>query len=311
MGEAVSGSFTVAPKAPVASILSPKEGTRVPQGTAVHLEGACFDLAGGVIRNDNAFQWSSSMDGPLGMGKILIVDDLSLGTHEIVLSVDVDGRLSALSIIVHIVADRDGDGISDEVEEAEPLLDPDNPDDAMSDQDEDGISLGSEVLRFGTDPARADTDNDGIGDGDEVAQGTNPKGDDSDGDGALDSVDNCPDIPNGGQADSDGDGLGDACDNCPGSYNVDQVDGDHDGHGDACDPCPDSDPTLPIDDTGCPWVTLPGDLDHDGDVDANDLKIFAVAFGYGQGGQNYNPEADFDADGDVDGKDLSAFIDMF
>ena len=49
------------------------------------------------------------------------------------------------------------------------------------------------------------------------------------------------------------------------------------------------------------------DLDHDGDVDGQDLALFLDAFGYAIGDTEYNPEADFDNNDIVDSDDLSIF----
>jgi hypothetical protein len=52
-------------------------------------------------------------------------------------------------------------------------LDKDDPDDAASDNDDDGLT-NLEEYHYGTDPNNADTDGGGIKDGDEVARGTDP-----------------------------------------------------------------------------------------------------------------------------------------
>jgi hypothetical protein len=262
-GEAVSDPFSVAQKAPKVSILTPEEGARLPVNTFVHREGACFDLVEGVIRDNASFAWSSSIDGPLGTGRNLVVKASSLGVHEILLTATVNGRQETATVSIEIVPDRDGDGIPDEVEEAEPLLDPDDKYDAMSDEDEDGIVRASEVLRFGTSPTNPDSDFDGITDSKELEKGFNPLVADTDGDSISDGNDNCPHTSNTGQENGDNDSLGDACDNCPDVTNADQADQDMDGIGDACDPCPDSDPTLPMDDKGCAIEDC-SDKDHDG-----------------------------------------------
>lgn len=56
-------------------------------------------------------------------------------------------------------------------------------------------------------------------------------------------------------------------------------------------------PTLEIDYTILPEVTVPGDFDGDGDVDGDDLADWHAAYKTG-------PEGDADGDGDTDGRDF-------
>lgn len=65
-----------------------------------------------------------------------------------------------------------------------------------SDSDNDGMSDGDE-LEAGTDPADPDTDNDGLADGEESHYGCDPTNPDSDGDGILDGADVEPTTPAG------------------------------------------------------------------------------------------------------------------
>lgn len=104
-----------------------------------------------------------------------------------------DGRGGVDDAVVTLrVADRDGDGLPDEVEE---LIGTD-PDDA--DTDGDGLGDGEEVAGddpllydegSDTDPLDADTDDDGIGDGAELGEGaTDPLRCDTDEDGLCDGL---------------------------------------------------------------------------------------------------------------------------
>lgn len=55
-------------------------------------------------------------------------------------------------------------------------------------------------------------------------------------------------------------------------------------------------------------VSIVGDVDHDGDVDLNDLAALIGAYGYCIGDPYYNPAADFDCSGCVDLSDLADLI---
>jgi hypothetical protein len=68
--------------------------------------------------------------------------------------------------------DTDGDGLPDPWE-LRCKLDPNNPEDAKSDYDQDGLTA-IEELRAGTSPCDADTDDGGENDGSEVRHGRNP-----------------------------------------------------------------------------------------------------------------------------------------
>jgi OOP family OmpA-OmpF porin len=93
---------------------------------------------------------------------------------------------------------------------------------------------------------------------------------DSDGDGIVDTLDQCPETPNGMDVDadgcpmdSDGDGVPDAMDKCPqtpAGTEVDSagcpVDSDGDGVADAADKCPGTPAGVQVDASGCPRTVL-------------------------------------------------------
>jgi len=55
---------------------------------------------------------------------------------------------------------------------------------------------------------------------------------------------------------------------------------------------------------GMVLVTIPGDIDGDGDVDASDLFDLSMAYGSSLGDPNWNPYGDFNRDNKVDASDL-------
>jgi len=107
---------------------------------------------------------------------------------------------------------------------------------------------------------------------------------DTDGDGLIDDCDDDDDsdgvLDDGGgngtigdQPCADGRTVG-CDDNCRLVPNPAQEDTDGDGHSDACDACPHNVPGMPVDETGCVSLVLPGDFDRDGDVDQSDYGRF-------------------------------------
>jgi uncharacterized repeat protein (TIGR01451 family)/CSLREA domain-containing protein len=164
-----------------------------------------------------------------------------------------------------IVADSDGDGIPDALDNCPTTANPD-----QADADGDGRGDACDNCPTTANPDQADADSDGRGDACDNCPATpNPAQEDVDGDGIGDACDNCPARANSDQADVDGDGRGDVCDNCPTTANPDQADPDGDGRGDACD--------------NCPAVANPNQADADNDGVGNaceapaDLRAFKFA----------------------------------
>lgn len=57
------------------------------------------------------------------------------------------------------------------------------------------------------------------------------------------------------------------------------------------------------------WVSIPGDIDHDGDVDIQDLVVMiGNTYGACAGNPHYNPAADFDCSGCADLTDLTTLL---
>jgi hypothetical protein len=94
--------FSIANKAPTASILSPSSGATFYTGSAVVLEGNGMDLEDGSLPDDR-LSWTSDKDGPLGTGQLL-EKDLTAGPHTITLTtVDSLGSTATTSVQVTVI----------------------------------------------------------------------------------------------------------------------------------------------------------------------------------------------------------------
>jgi len=78
--------FSVGDKQPLAYITSPNDGGAYAAGEEIRLQGIAFDLEDDASTGLIA-EWSSNLDGVLGRGEELRIDDLSQGTHEIMFRV--------------------------------------------------------------------------------------------------------------------------------------------------------------------------------------------------------------------------------
>ncbi len=105
-------------------------------------------------------------------------------------------------------------------------------------------------------------------------------------------------------ADSDLDGVIDLIDVCPGED--DYLDTDQDGTPDCFDGCPQNPERTNPGVCGCgPFEDVAGDLDCDGDYDADDARLAMAEFGIIEAGAC---PADTNGDDSVDGQDLAAVL---
>jgi hypothetical protein len=230
--------FTIPAKAPLATIISPKDGRSFFFGETAELRGKGLDYEDGSLIDDS-LSWESDRDGALGTGESLETRELSPGQHDLTLvATDSTAKTGQETITVFVAAASDNDG-----------------DDVGDDTDNCALVMN---------PGQSDGDGDGVGDACDD--------DDADGDGFPDRLDTCPSTRDD-QRDSDGDGVGDACDNCPFTPETSQADRDADGRGDACDCRPDDPTSHPGGTEFCDGL----DNDCDLVVDENCLETCDVA----------------------------------
>jgi len=141
-----------------------------------------------------------------------------------------DGLVQKASAVVPWSAMADGQVIVKVIAPNEPylafdyvLLDTDQ----IADNDGDGIPDNVDNCRLTANQDQADRDHDNVGDACDACP--DDAANDLDEDGLCGNVDNCPGVSNADQADVDGDGVGDACDGCS--------DPDHDGICSGVDQC--------------------------------------------------------------------------
>ncbi|MGH2483387.1 MAG: hypothetical protein ACRDE9_02890 [Candidatus Limnocylindria bacterium] len=99
---AVSAPIDPVPGLPPTAVLSGLKSTTYPAGVQVVLEATAFDPEDRALPGD-AIVWSSSLDGELGTGSELVVDDLSVGMHTIIATVtDSDGLTDTSSFELEV-----------------------------------------------------------------------------------------------------------------------------------------------------------------------------------------------------------------
>jgi hypothetical protein len=138
-------------------------------------------------------EWQVDYQGDLSSEVIFLSINL-LEAGEAVSTIVTNGTLNTLTIDPS-VDDKDFDQIPDSLEIVfglDPTLD-----DALADDDFDGLSNYREIMELGTDPQEPDSDGDGLTDGEEVIGGvdgyvTDPNNPDTDDDGIADGVDGQP-----------------------------------------------------------------------------------------------------------------------
>ena len=102
---AVSKPFSVSFKLPSASIQQPEPDAEFDLGQNIVMRAAGFDMDDGYL-GDDSLRWNSNLDGHLGNGSFLLVDDLSEGIHQITLLATDDSGNDVSDQVTISVADR-------------------------------------------------------------------------------------------------------------------------------------------------------------------------------------------------------------
>jgi parallel beta-helix repeat protein len=101
--EALSEPFSVPTKPPSASIISPRDGSVFNQEDEIDFDGFGYDRDIGLL-NGSTFVWTSSIDGEIGRGDYFTLSNLSLGGHQITITVtDGEGKTANASVNITIV----------------------------------------------------------------------------------------------------------------------------------------------------------------------------------------------------------------
>ncbi len=262
-----NGAFTVLPHAPIARIVTPKNGARFLPGEEIPLAGAGWDADEGRLEAGD-LEWSVENVGVVGTGSdALVPGGLGPGSYDVTLGVTDGNGSTAQALVtievgpapaVEVVFPSDGAVLpaglavllrasAADYDAFAPL-----PDTSVS-WSYDGIPLGggrklaaslppgTHLLTLSATSAAGFTGSTSL----RVTLVADP-----DADGIPDATDNCPDVANASQSDTDADGVGQACDTCPALANPrpavaaiqpwttlvsGQRDDDADGLGNRCD----------------------------------------------------------------------------
>lgn len=113
-GKTASTAFTVdcsgGNQPPTVSIVSPAEGSVFGEGEAVTFQGSAEDPEDGSL-SDEAFVWTSDVDGQIGTGRTVTVSSLSVGPHVVTLTAtDSRGATGTADVSITVGAGDGGDG---------------------------------------------------------------------------------------------------------------------------------------------------------------------------------------------------------
>ena len=101
--EVISGLFTVPPKAPDVFIEEPEKEITIKVGQEIALLGSAYDLQDEWLVDDNELVWSSDLQGELGNGELIYVDNLKPGKHTITLTATNSLKLSSrVTVVVNV-----------------------------------------------------------------------------------------------------------------------------------------------------------------------------------------------------------------
>lgn len=164
--------FRLEGKPPSVAILSPREGQLFLEYERIPLRGFATDPEGGNL--DVYWDVYGPSGGTDSYDLEGLVGPLPPGEYTAELTViDPDGAPAVAGTWFLVLADSDGDGMTDEYEETEGF-DPGLAADALDDQDEDDLANFDESWR-GTGAREWDSDGDGVSDGEEVRRGSDPR----------------------------------------------------------------------------------------------------------------------------------------
>jgi hypothetical protein len=111
-GQDTSGAFNVPLHTPDAQIIQPLENQVFFPTQQVALQGTAYDLEDGSL-GDDAFQWSSSINGDLGSGASLNTAELSTGVHIISMVVtDSDAMTTQVQRTIEISPEDTAEALS-------------------------------------------------------------------------------------------------------------------------------------------------------------------------------------------------------